>query len=389
MRREVADRLTEQLARSGNEQAIAFRPAVILALESVVDTDTFRSIFRDAIRRTHEALLAGRGAGAGLDLSDSLAIVSASLELRASGQGQSSGGGLGQSLADVTQRANALHIWDLEQLVDLAAIVGILGGGLLAALSVALSLDRRRAVVRIGWVLVADGALIVLCLKGARVYAGRRIGGDTLSEAVQGALARGTADLNTVGFWIMGYGIVAAAAAGALGSRATRLTPSVVRTSFAAWVERRRATTAGTVALGVVGLLVGLMFIQDPDANPRDPGRGRRALAELPVGRRAPQPHPAGPRRQRRRRRPRPRRGAARPPARHRHGSRHHRRRGDDGRPRRQHPPGHAAGRGQRASGPATARSIAATWPSTRSSSRAPTTRCRRRCTRAGSSANR
>ena len=222
VRREVADRLTEQLARSGNEQAIAFRPAVILALESVVDTDTFRSIFRDAIRRTHEALLAGRGAGAGLDLSDSLAIVSASLELRASGQGQSSGGGLGQSLAEVTQRANALHIWDLEELVDLAAIVGILGGGLLAALSVALSLDRRRAVVRIGWVLVADGALIVLCLKGARVYAGRRIGGDTLSEAVQGALARGTADLNTVGFWIMGYGIVAAAAAGALGSRATR-----------------------------------------------------------------------------------------------------------------------------------------------------------------------
>jgi hypothetical protein len=50
VRRELAERLTEQLARSGNEQAIAFRPAAILAVEAVVDTDTFRSIFRTAIR---------------------------------------------------------------------------------------------------------------------------------------------------------------------------------------------------------------------------------------------------------------------------------------------------------------------------------------------------
>ncbi len=50
---------TEQLARSGNQNAIAFRPAVVLAIETVVDTDTFRSIFRTAIRRTHEALLQG------------------------------------------------------------------------------------------------------------------------------------------------------------------------------------------------------------------------------------------------------------------------------------------------------------------------------------------
>src|SRR5262245_49173137 len=60
VRRQLSLRLTEQLVRSGNQQALAFRPAVELAIEAVADTETFRSIFRTAIRRTHEALLEGR-----------------------------------------------------------------------------------------------------------------------------------------------------------------------------------------------------------------------------------------------------------------------------------------------------------------------------------------
>ena len=78
----AGQRLTERLARAGNEQAIAFRPAAILAVEAVVDTDTFRSIFRTAIRQTHESLVDGLGGAGGLDLSDSFALVSASLEAR-------------------------------------------------------------------------------------------------------------------------------------------------------------------------------------------------------------------------------------------------------------------------------------------------------------------
>ena len=109
VRRELADRLTEQLARSGNQNAIAFRPAVALAIETVVDTDTFRSIFRTAIRRTHDALLRGGSGSTGLDLSDSFAIVTASLQAPSGGKASSSGG-LGQSLADVTKKLGDLHI---------------------------------------------------------------------------------------------------------------------------------------------------------------------------------------------------------------------------------------------------------------------------------------
>jgi hypothetical protein len=109
---------------------------------------------------------------------------------------------------------------------------------------------------------------VVLVVQAAQWYAGRVIHDTDLADAVQGALARGMADLNTAGLWIMGYGIVIAAAAGAIGGdRTRRLTPSEVRRRFLAWMQRRRATAGGTVLLGLLGLFVGLIFIQEPLGN--------------------------------------------------------------------------------------------------------------------------
>ena len=86
VRHQMATRLTEQLARSGNQQAVNFRPAFELAVEAAIDTDTFRSIFRTAVLRTHEALLQGQAGDAGLNLSDSVAIIANTLQLPGSAE---------------------------------------------------------------------------------------------------------------------------------------------------------------------------------------------------------------------------------------------------------------------------------------------------------------
>src|SRR5262245_17982392 len=86
VRREMAERLTDQLARSGNQQAVNFRPAFELAVEAAINTDTFRSIFRTAVERTDRAHLEGQGGGAGLDLSDSVAILTSTLQLPGSAE---------------------------------------------------------------------------------------------------------------------------------------------------------------------------------------------------------------------------------------------------------------------------------------------------------------
>src|SRR5947199_8843367 len=67
VRRELAKRLTEQLALTGNQPAVEFRPAFQLAIEAAIDTDTSRSILRTAVRRTHAAILSSQGGGSGLN----------------------------------------------------------------------------------------------------------------------------------------------------------------------------------------------------------------------------------------------------------------------------------------------------------------------------------
>lgn len=262
----LARRLTEELARSGNEQAVNFRPGLQLAIQTVVDTDAFRSIFRTAVRRTHAAILSGQNGSAGLNLQDSVAIITSSLQASESpAQAGEQQGGLGDSLSDVTHRLGDLGIWKLDRTIASIAWIAILGALAAAAGALVLAGDRRRCVRRLGWVLVVDGAVIVLALQLLGWWAQRQVDGADLADAVGGAFTRGTADLRAVGLWIAGYGLVAVAAA----TVGVRYTPAVVADRFRGWVDRRRATTFGTVVLGVLALLAGLFLVQDPSGNVR------------------------------------------------------------------------------------------------------------------------
>jgi hypothetical protein len=266
VRREVAAQLTEQLARSGNQAAVNFRPAFQLAVEAAIDTDTFRSIFRTAVLRTHSGILASQESGSegvALDLSDTVSIIVANLSLPSSAaQGQaSSSAGLGDSLADVTTRLSDLHVWDLQSYVDLLAGIGVLGGLVLSAAAVALSLDRRRTLRRLGWCVLGGGLVLAALVPAAQWIAGARVSDGPLSSAVSAGLGEVMADLRTLGLWVAAYGLLLVAAARR--QTAPRPTPARVWRRFLAWCDRMRATTAGTVVLGLGALVLGITVVSN------------------------------------------------------------------------------------------------------------------------------
>lgn len=260
-RKELARRITEQLAKAGNQQAVNFRPAFQLAVEVAADTDTFRSIFRNAVFRTHEALLQGGGSGVGLDLSDSIGIITSTLQLPGDAKaGQTSAtGGLGNTLNDVTTNLGKLRVWDWEDYVGAVTLVTFLLAVACTVAAIWVSFDRRRAVVRLGIALVASGVLILLFRLGGQLAAERAIRDADLAKAVGAAIDSATDDLKIVGFWLIGYGIVVAAA-----SSVIRQTPRVVGQRILAWAQRRRATTKGRIFLGALLLLAGIIVPQDP-----------------------------------------------------------------------------------------------------------------------------
>lgn len=260
VRRELADRLTEQLARSGNQQAVNFRPAFQLAVEAAIDTDTFRSLFRTAVKRTHQAVLASQdGTSTGLDLSDSVSIIASNLTLPSSAaQGQTQGG-LDNSLGDITTRMSDLRVWSWEDYAGIVTLGGLIGGPILAGVAIVISPDRRRAVRHLGWAVMSVGLVLAALVVVAQIAAGRQITDGPLSRAVSAGLGNVLADLRTMGLWVAAYGFLVAAAARA-GHRPLP-TPARVWGRVRPWIDERRATTGGTVLVGTGALLAGLYAV--------------------------------------------------------------------------------------------------------------------------------
>jgi hypothetical protein len=264
VRRELADRLTEELARAGNQNAVNFRPAFQLATEAAIDTDTFRSLFRTAVKRTHQAVLASNvGDTTGLDLSDSVTIIVSNLSLPSSAApGQNRDDGLDNSLRDVTQRLSDLRVWSWQDFAGTVTLVGLVGGPVLAAIAIAVSSDRRRTVRRLGWGVLVTGLVLAALVPIAQFVAGSRISDGPLSRAVAAGLGNVMADLRTMGLWVAVYGLILAAATRA--GRKPLPTPARAWTRFRAWIDRRRATTGGTVVVGAGALVLGMYLVSSP-----------------------------------------------------------------------------------------------------------------------------
>lgn len=262
VRRELSHRLTQQLVQAGNQQATSFRPAFELALAGVIDTDTFKSIFRNAVRQTHKAVLEGGSGGRGLDLGASFALITSSLQTSGGGGGSQQGAnGLDNSLSDITSKIDDYGLWDAEGTIGQISAASFFIGLAAVVGSILLAEDRRRAVRRLGIAAVIGGLFIVALLVVATWLVGRQISDPQLAGAIKGALGEVTSDLRLIGLWIAAYGLVVAAAAT---SSDRRYTPAEVWRRARGWVERRRQTTWGTILLGVIGLVVSIVFIQDP-----------------------------------------------------------------------------------------------------------------------------
>jgi hypothetical protein len=266
VRREIAVRLTGQLAISGNRQAVNFGPGFQVAIEAIIDTDTFRSIFRSAVAQTHASILAGRDR-VGLDLSDSIPIIAASLQLPSTaepGALTEDEDALQSTLTDTAEDIAHLYVWDLREATETLTLVGLIGAAVAAAAAIARADDRRRAAQWVGVGVIVGGLLTAAIVPITQWYSARHIDDGALAAAVRGALGRGMSDLTSIGLWAAAYGLVIAAAANTMSGRARRLTPRYVADRATAWVSARRESTAGTVLVAVMATAAGAALVVEP-----------------------------------------------------------------------------------------------------------------------------
>ncbi len=256
VRHELALQLTDQLARRGNREVLAFRPAALLTMEAIIDTDTFKSIFATAVRRLHADLLAGT-AGSGLDLADSLSILSSSLQLSdpiAENPGTSDSAG---SFASVIGQIDDLSVWERRSEIELTSLLLLplgLGCGVLA---VVVAADRRRAIGHVGMSLLGVGIGVLAAVLAASKLAETFPRDDDLRAAARDLAWAITADLRATALGLAAIGVVVLAAA----DSDNAVAPERLGRSLMAAVRRLRASTGGTLVLATAAGLGGLVII--------------------------------------------------------------------------------------------------------------------------------
>ena len=279
VRQQLAVQLTDQLVKSGNRGIIAFRPAAQLTVETLVDTDAFKSLFASAVRRTHSALLSGT-ADDGLDLSDSLGLLASGLSLNQDKKASAAAAAsaittdvgttteagttkpVKATMAEVVDRIAHLPVWDWQTELNVLGYVLFALAGLTAIGVVVVAYHRRLGLMRVGISAMVAGALVILVVIIGSRFAQAAVSSAPLRRAVEDTIWAATADLRAVALTLALVGAVVAAAA----SPHDRFDPVVARANAVARYRVLRVSTWGTLGLAAAAALAGLLMLVYPDS---------------------------------------------------------------------------------------------------------------------------
>ena len=259
VRHELALQLTDQLVKSGNRQIIAFRPAAQLTVETIIETDAFKSIFASSVRRLHASLIAGN-ADSGLDLSDSLGLLASGLQLNDAKTAAVDGVEKPGTMSDTIGKVADLPVWGWRDTLAYIAIGLLLLAFCCALGSVWIAANRRLGVVRVGLAAVVAGVIIVVMLMIAQRVAAGFTSDTALHRAISDAVWAVTDDLRATAYAIAVMGAVVAAAA----SPTERFSPDNLQRQVSSLHQRMRSSTWGTICLALVAGIAGLVVISNP-----------------------------------------------------------------------------------------------------------------------------
>ncbi len=165
VRSALADEITNVIVDSGPSNLASFRTVIRAAMDPIMQTSTFRRIFRRALDTSHDYLFTRSGASAVINLSQALAVLSGSLQVTNPDVANVLPDGSQQLLVDIGDNVRNLELWKFtERLTEigigLLALSVVLGVGV-----VLLDRDRRRGTFRLAIaVLLSGGSMFAIAL---------------------------------------------------------------------------------------------------------------------------------------------------------------------------------------------------------------------------------
>ena len=264
VREALARPIVEQIVNVGPDQLINVQPLLAGAVSGVLETNAFKDVFQNGVRKAHKALFDKDGDQLVLTLKDAnLVIVSAVRSVNPKVAKQIPDD-VGQRLVRITNSKIALTG---ARWAERARFLGLLLpplGILMLAGSVWLAPERRRALVNCLFGVAAAGAVGFIALLVARTLLLRNFSEGTTHDAVAALYDNYMGGLGT---WMLLGGVLAVALAAAAATREPepfeRLRRVIVwfgRAPGSAWARAGRALAMGIA--GIVALLEPTLSVQ-------------------------------------------------------------------------------------------------------------------------------
>ena len=262
VRSELADQITNAIVNSGPSSVASFRTIIRTALDPILQTPAFRSIFRRSLDTAHDYVFTRSGNAAVINLSQALTVLSSSLQITNPGLAESLPTGSDAILVDITEDVRSLNLWRITERLTLAGVGLLIAAGLLAIGTIALDSDRRRATFALGIASAISGVVMFTITIVTPVLIGSFANDADLERAFRSATELFISDYQSLSIWIIGVGVVMCAFASA---SAPQGAPATLRSLF----DRSRVTVArllpdtdrGRTLRAIVLMVGGLLIV--------------------------------------------------------------------------------------------------------------------------------
>jgi hypothetical protein len=267
VRAQLADTITEHLVEKGPSRLASFQTVLKPAIEQLLGTEVFRSIFRSAILRAQDSLLTESGTSSVINLSGALGVLSGSLQVSNPDLAASIPDGTSDLLVNVGTTLRDAQVWKVTQQAGEGTLRTVAILLAIGAAVVMLETDRRRGAFKLG-VAIGIGGAVLLALALAAPAIAASFGH---TPGMRAALHNGTSiileSLTSMSISLTAVGIIICAFA--VATRPTRppVTPMELLDAARSRSARWNPTTAsGHVIRSLLVITVGYNLIVHRDA---------------------------------------------------------------------------------------------------------------------------
>ena len=255
----LAEPIVEQIINIGPDQLINAQPLLQGAVSGALETNAFKSVFRDAVRKAHKALFRKDRDELVLTIQEVNGVIVTAVGSVSPATAKKIPEDVGQRLVRITESKTALTLARWSREISFLGLLLPPLGILALAGAVFTNPDRRRALVNVFIGIGAAAAVGFIGLLAARTLLLRRFDDETTHDAVAALFDNymdGLAD------WLLLGGVVAVALAAAAAARDPD--PLDRPRQAAAWIARTPERTWTRVARALVIGIAGVIAFLEP-----------------------------------------------------------------------------------------------------------------------------